>query len=229
MSTRAPWYTRLFICMGASGTPRAQMKKEESSLAPSSLQQTRPHTTWPLSARCRRSQSGHGAAGPLASRQWGDKALSCSYECQQHREKCVWSSHLVWVHVKVALHPPAHHQQQHHPLFLCASSLLTLEPLTVSPKNHWHHHQHITSSQQLPTAHLHTKPCPSFRLTSQHSLRNKPFQKDSWAAGAAMLYNRCHHRLPRWYSLTSQKTAGFKTKSGFLILRQTELLGRRFC
>lgn len=54
------------------------------------------------------------------------------------------------------------------------------------------------------------------------------FKKNSWAAGAAILYNCSHHRLPRWYGLTSQKALGFKTKSGFLIRRQTELLRKHF-
>ena len=30
-------------------------------------------------------------------------------------EKCIWSSHLVWVHVKVALHPPSRHHHQAPP------------------------------------------------------------------------------------------------------------------
>lgn len=42
--------------------------------------------------------------------------------------------------------------------------------------------------------------CPSLRLMSQHSLRSKPFQRDSWeaatASAAAALRNGSHHQLP---------------------------------
>lgn len=64
--------------------------------------------------------------------------------------KCVWSSHLVWVHVKVALHPPTH---QHHPLFsLC---------LCIIPS-------HIRASRSLTTTTDTTMstshPCSSYPL-----------------------------------------------------------------
>lgn len=121
----------------------------------------------------------------------------------------------------------ANTKPQHRPVFPLNPSHIRAS--RKSHRNHWHHGEHITSSQQRNPALIFTL---NLVLLSGLCL-NTPsevshFRETRGEAGATMLYKRSHHRLPGWYSLTSQKAAGFKTKSGFQILRQTEPLGRRF-
>lgn len=124
---------------------------------------------------------------PRSGQHWTSKRPAASAGGRQRRlirarassEKRVWSLYLVWVDAKVALQPTANTKMplSHFAIF-SASFFLTLEPLAAPPQPVTHP-EHITPSQPLPAAHLHAKPCPSFRLMSLHSFWSEPFQKDS--------------------------------------------------
>lgn len=81
-------------------------------------------------------------AGPLSFSWWGDKALSCSYEWQQHQEKNASEAHIQFEFMSRLhyTHPPAittkHHQ--HHPLFFSPSLLHPFSHQSLSQSHHNH-------------------------------------------------------------------------------------------
>lgn len=142
-------------------------------------------------------------------------------------EKRVWGWCLAWVAAKVALQPTANTKMplSHFAIFP-ASFFLTLEPLAAPPQPPTPPRAHLTLAAAT------RRSSPRYTLSFFQAYVSTLLLK--WAiserlARAAMLHNRSHHGLRRWYSLTFQNAPGFKTKSGFLIQRQTELPGRRFC
>lgn len=126
--------------------------------------------------------------------------LRSASECRQRRREVgnVSGAH-GWFGFKLGLRLHQHQQQQRrrhrrrHPDF---SSPANPSHIRVSPPPP----AHGALAAAAPPLIFTLRACPSLRLMSQHCLRSKPFQRDSWEAAAASaasaLRNGSHHRLP---------------------------------
>lgn len=122
--------------------------------------------------------------------------LRSSSECRQRRREVgnVSGAH-GWFGFKLGLRLHQHQQQQRRHRRPDFSSPANPSHIRVSPPPP----AHGVLAAAAPPLIFTLRACPSLRLMSQHCLRSKPFQKDSWEASAASaasaLRNGSHHRL----------------------------------